>query len=122
MNEDRAKHYNRHLYMRCANVNIIFRSTPNIVSGGSSVHPSLLRDDSLEGEKEAPEDEVVANKPEMELTSYIRQNITGGAKTFQGPFGRKQVVQKLGNERQTLINATFLFSWFPATLSTAAVP
>ena len=31
-------------------------------------------------------------KPEAELASYIRKSITGGAKTFQGPFGRKQLV------------------------------
>ena len=61
-----------------------------VAGGASAVHPSLAKDDSLgDGCEDGAE---AAAKPEAELASYIRKSITGGAKTFQGPFGRKQLV------------------------------
>ena len=68
------------------------RSTPNIVTGGSSVHPDLARTDSHE--RVAEEGEGGGANPQKELAKYIGTNITGGARTFQGPFGRKQVVDR----------------------------
>ena len=58
-----------------------------VTGGTNAVHPSP--DD---GEDGCDLDGVPVAKPEVELASYIRQSITGGAKTFQGPFGRKQLV------------------------------
>ena len=64
-----------------------------VTGGASAVHPNLARDDSLgDGCQSSSGDGPPAPKPEAELASYIRKSITGGAKTFQGPFGRKQLV------------------------------
>ena len=64
-----------------------------VTGGASAVHPNLARDDSLgDGCQSGSGDGPPAPKPEAELASYIRKSITGGAKTFQGPFGRKQLV------------------------------
>ena len=63
-----------------------------VTGGASAVHPSLAKDDSLGGDGCEDDGAAAAAKPEAELASYIRKSITGGAKTFQGPFGRKQLV------------------------------
>ena len=61
-----------------------------VAGEASDVHPNLRKDG--DGCQSGGEEEAPAPKPEVQLASYIRKSITGGAKTFQGPFGRKQLV------------------------------
>ena len=66
-----------------------------VAGGASAMHPSsLARDDGVGGGDgcETDVDGAPIARPEAEMASYIRKSITGGAKTFQGPFGRKQLV------------------------------